>query len=409
MTREEQPMTRSFRARSGAASHAGLCLTTCLVLVLAGGCTGAPASSGSAAGPTPALESSPAQIATTQSATGAAPPSTLDAAEVQRQVDLFLSPGGRYDELIRAILVLVDGEPIVEHYGKNGSPQTTSDIFSVTKSVMSMLIGIAIGDGQIGSVDQTLGELLPSYAAVMAPGVADITLRQVLTMTGGIVDDTHQIGASALPDDWISAIVSTPLQSPPGTSFAYSSFGSQLLSAILVQATGRSVLDYAREKLLGPLGISTEPAAQPTATELLGAPGDGLSGFVWPVDPKGNNTGFAYLHLTPPDMAKLGQLFLDGGQWQGRQVVPAAWVKESTSHLVDSDSTTMPGYGYQWWVGAADGHDAFAAFGYAGQLVEVVPDLKLVVVVSSSDGNASFNADSFAQAVSHQIAPAVAG
>jgi len=184
------------------------------------------------------------------------------AAEVQRQVDLFLSPGGRYDELIRAILVLVDGEPIVEHYGKNGSPQTTSDIFSVTKSVMSMLIGIAIGDGQIGSVDQTLGELLPSYAAVMAPGVADITLRQVLTMTGGIVDDTHQIGASALPDDWISAIVSTPLQSPPGTSFAYSSFGSHLLSAILVQATGRSVLDYAREKLLGPLGISTEPAAK---------------------------------------------------------------------------------------------------------------------------------------------------
>ena len=69
----------------------------------------------------------------------------------------------------------------------------------------------------------------------------------------------------------------------------------------------------------------------------------------------------------------------------------------------------MPGYGYQWWVGAADGHEAFAAFGYAGQLVEVVPDLKLVVVVSSSDGNASFDANSFAKAVSHQIAPAVAG
>ena len=90
-------------------------------------------------------------------------------------------------------------------------------------------------------------------------------------------------------------------------------------------------------------------------------------------------------------------------------MVPATWVKESTSHLVDSDSTTLPGYGYQWWVGTADSHQAFAAIGFAGQLVEVVPDLKLVVVVSSSDGIAAFNAMDFAAIVSYQIAPAVAG
>jgi len=228
-------------------------------------------------------------------------------------------------------------------------------------------------------------------------------------MTGGIIGDSNELSASALTDDWVTAIVSTPLQTAAGAPFAYSSYGSHLLSAILVEATGTTVLDYARAKLFGPLMIPTEPAAQPTANEFFNIPAEGLSGFAWPVDPKGYQTGFAYLRITPPDMAKLGQLYLNGGQWQGQQVVPAAWVEESTSHLVNSDSTTLPGYGYQWWVGTADGHQAFAAAGLAGQLIEVVPDLNLVVVVSSSNGIAAFEAESFALTVSHQIAPAIAG
>jgi CubicO group peptidase (beta-lactamase class C family) len=395
-------MTRSARACFGTFRIAALCSTTGLIVVLlVCGCSGAPASSESVA--------STAAEPTGRSSLGSAPQRAVGAAEVQRQVDLFLSPGGRYEELIRAVLVMVDGQPVVEHYGKNGGPDSTANIFSVTKSVMSMLIGIAIDDGHIGSTDQTLAELLPTYVQEMAPGVAEITLHQVLTMTGGIIDDDNAFNAPALADDWIAAMVSTPLQSPAGTSFAYSSYGSHLLSAILVEATGKSVLDYAREKLFGPLGISTEPAAQPTANTFLGTQGEGVPGFGWPVDPKGHQTGYAYLRITPPDMAKLGQLYLDGGQWHGHQVVPATWVKESTSHLVDSDSTTLPGYGYQWWVGTADSHQAFAAIGFAGQLVEVVPDLKLVVVVSSSDGIAAFNAMDFAAIVSYQIAPAVAG
>jgi len=165
-------MTRSARVRICTASKSALCSTAGLVLVLACACSSAAESPDSVAATTVAT---PAPEASATSS-----PGPVNTAEVKRQVDLFLSPGGRYDELIRAVLVMVDGVPIVEHYGTNGSPETTGDIFSVTTSVMSMLIGIAIGEGHIGSVDQTLADLLPTYAAAMAPGVAEVTLRQLL-------------------------------------------------------------------------------------------------------------------------------------------------------------------------------------------------------------------------------------
>ena len=319
-------------------------------------------------------------------------------------MDLFLSPGGRYDDLITAVLVTVDGKPIVEHYGRNGDPGKTGQVFSVTNSVMSMLIGIAIGEGTIAGVDQTLAGLLPSYVQLMAPGVGAITLRQVLTMTGGIVSD---IDPADYPNDadWVAVTLQTPLTGPPGGPFNYSDVNSHLLSAILTQATGRSALDYAREKLFGPLGIASEPAATPIA---FSDPGyDALPGFGWATDPQGRQFGASELKITAPEMVKLGQLYLDEGQWQGRQLVPAGWVAESTSRQVDSDGAALPAYGYQWWVGETDGHPAFAAIGFAGQLIEVVPELELIVVMSALDDPARFDAFSFVSMIGSQIVPAV--
>ncbi len=165
-------------------------------------------------------------------------------AEVNRQVELFLSPGDRYDRLITAVIIDVDGKPVVGHYGANGGPDVTGNVYSVTKSVMSALIGIAIDEGSIPGVDATLGELLPRYRNVMLPEVAAVTLEQILTMTGGIVgDDSDDRWPDS--DDWISTIVSTPLEQPAGTAWSYASFGSHVVSAVLAQATGRIVLDYA--------------------------------------------------------------------------------------------------------------------------------------------------------------------
>ncbi len=311
-------------------------------------------------------------------------------------------------EDVRAVLVTVGGRPLLERY-YDSSAEATSGVFSVTKSVMSILVGIALDEGDLGNVEQTLAELLPDYAATMAPEVAGTTLRQVLTMTAGLPADPP--GSNPLPfetaEDSIAAIVSGRLVQPPGEGFAYASAGSHLLSAILVEATGRSVLNYAREKLFDPLGISTDPAAEPLAV-IENLPVYEAASFAWPVDPQGLHLGHTYLKINAPDMAKIGQLMLDDGSWHGEQIVSSRWVTESTRAQVATSDGSASDYGYQWWVTTASGFDAFAAAGFGGQLIEVVPALDLVVVVSSTVPDVPrLSSSSFMTLVDQQIAPAV--
>jgi CubicO group peptidase (beta-lactamase class C family) len=417
---------------SGTAATRGRLLITrsalagCLLALLVTGCTTptpatstTPAESDSAVAEQPSGSVSPDRSGSVDGPSsngGAAAPSAMPtassgpatAADIERVVEKMLDGGSRYETLIQAFLVQVNGETVVARYHPDSGPGITNDVYSVTKSVMSLLIGIAIDEGSIASVEQTLAELLPQHVGVMAPGVGEMTLEQVLTMSGGLVgdDDPEWLRPYDQPD-WVAAILATPLLQPPGTSFAYSSMGSHLLSAILVTATGRSVLDYAREKVFGPLGIVSEPAAQPVSASadwtLLY---DATPGFAWSVDPQGLNLGFADLKITAPDMIKIGQLYLDGGVWDGMQIVSAQWVARSTSAVVDTGfSSGTGGYGYQWWVSAAGGHDVFAAMGYAGQLIEVIPELDLVVAVASLDAPASFDASSFAQLVHANLVP----
>jgi CubicO group peptidase (beta-lactamase class C family) len=245
---------------------------------------------------------------------------------------------------------------------------------------MSTLIGIAVDEGHLDGVDQTLAELLPSYRDAMAPRTRSITLHQVLTMTAGLPgDDEFYPKVFNRRVDWVRQVLRDGPTRPPG-SFLYSSAGSHLLSAILREATGRPVLDYARDKLFGPLGIDTTPAAEPLALpEHLSA--YRRAGFAWPRDPQGHHIGGGGVKLTARDMARLGQLWLRRGRWGERQLVSAAWMQAATTEQV---STGNAGYGYQFWLARAGDHKAVLAAGKGGQLIEVVPDLGLVVVVQSS-------------------------
>jgi CubicO group peptidase (beta-lactamase class C family) len=378
-------MARDWRSRLWLAA---------VILAVSTACTGSPSGSGS--GETPAgqqTSSSPEQVA-----------AVFD--ELVKG-----DTAGVYEDL-RAVLVLVGGRPLVERY-YDSSAEATSNVASVTKSVMSILVGIAVDEGVLGSVDQTLSELLPEYAAIMAPDVAGVTLEQVLTMTAGLPEDPRAPATAPhyLTEDWVAAILSGGLEQPPGEGFAYASAGSHLLSAILVEATGRSVLDYARDKLFNPLGISTDPAAEPLAVE-ENLPVYEAASFAWPVDPQGVHLGDAFLKISAPDMAKIGQLMLAAGRWDEKQIVPAQWVTESTRAHVSTGGYGIGGddYGYHWWVTTADGHDAFAAAGFGGQLIEVVPDLDLVVVVSCTipEGNVHLDASTFRGLVNAVVAPAIA-
>ena len=366
-----------------------------VILAVITACTGSPSGSGS--GETPGgqqTSSSPEQVA----------------AVFDELVNGDIT-AGVYEDL-RAVLVLVGGRPLVERY-YDSSAEATSNVASVTKSVMSILVGVALDEGVLGSVDQTLSELLPEYAAIMAPDVAGVTLEQVLTMTAGLPEDPRAPATTPhyLTEDWVAAILSGGLEQPPGKGFAYASAGSHLLSAILVEATGRSVLDYARDKLFNPLGISTDPAAEPLAVE-ENLPVYEAASFAWPVDPQGVHLGDAFLKISAPDMAKIGQLMLAGGRWDEKQIVPAQWVTESTRAHASTGGYGVGGddYGYHWWVTTADGHDAFAAAGFGGQLIEVVPDLDLVVVISCTipEGNVHLDASTFRGLVNAVVAPAIA-
>jgi CubicO group peptidase (beta-lactamase class C family) len=155
-----------------------------------------------------------------------------------------------------------------------------------------------------------------------------------------------------------------PMAEPPGTRFEYCNGGSFLLSAIIQETTGMSAREYAMENLFGHLDIND---------------------MYWPSNPEGISIGWGEMHLKPHDMAKIGMLYLNEGKWEGKQVIPAAWVEASTRmHL---PATLSDGYGYQWWV---DEGGYFMALGYKGQFIYVVPEVELVVVFVSNLAESDF-------------------
>lgn len=296
---------------------------------------------------------------------------------IASDVGNVVDPETAFDDL-RAIVVQVNGRTVFERFDESG-PGDHHAVQSVTKSVISTLVGIAVGEGRL-SLDSTLLELLPAYADRMKPRVADVTLRMVLTHTGGFLPEDEPDGLAFVDAaDPVAAILARG--TGPG-EFAYSSAGAHLVSAILVEATGVPVLEYARAKLFDPLDIDTRPAAEPLARKANLAEYE-AAGFAWPVDRAGLHLGWSFLKLTPVDLAKLGQLYLNKGEWQGRPVVSAAWVEAATTRQVSSPGGVMEGYGFLWWVGEVDEQPAYAAWGYGGQLVLVMPRQRLVVVYAT--------------------------
>jgi CubicO group peptidase (beta-lactamase class C family) len=317
---------------------------------------------------------------------------------------------------LRAVLVQVDGKPVLEQY-YDWPVDTYWDIDSATGSILSALVGIAIGDGDISGPEETLVELLPDHADDMRPEIADTTLRELLTMTAGFagLDRDRTPAYMSDPDPVGSILRAAP--DPLGGGFEFSNQAAHLVSAVLAEATGVSVLDYARSRLFDPLGIDTSPAFE----EVFGARNMDkfvAADFAWPVDGSGLHLGWTGLKLRPADLARIGQMLLDSGKWKGKQVVPADWVRESTTEQVDTISrrnqdNASGKFGYQWWVTEADDEPAYFAWGGGGQLLEVVPSLSLVVVVASEieygePRSSGFSATVLTFLVDHTIAPAVA-
>jgi CubicO group peptidase (beta-lactamase class C family) len=302
--------------------------------------------------------------------------------DLERVVNDYIAVGSVTLGTINSVVVDVDGIRQLELYRNGGGPDHYSHVWSVTKSVVSTLVGIAIAEGKIRSLNATLPELLPEHAAKMSADQRSITLRQLLTMSAGISDGQ---GTRSPADGKIASILDLPLQASPGTQHIYSDPGAHLVSAIVMEATGMTTLDYAREKLFGPLGIMSTPAYTKVAAWSRVDPGSpdlkafDAADFAWAVTEDGINNGCCLLKLAPADMVKIGRLYLNRGRWEGRQILPAEWVEQATA-----PSETRSDYGLFWWLETLGAHRAFVAEGRGGQLIAVVPETRTVIAVSTT-------------------------
>lgn len=261
-----------------------------------------------------------------------------------------------------AAVIVKDGVIIDEFYKDGYDENSLFGMHSVTKSVMGTLIGIAIEQGVLEGVDVKLADFFPQLAEPDNAGKETITVEQLLTHTAGLGEgDSESFQSLMHAENWVDYYLSQRLNYEPGTTFNYSTAGSHMLSAVLEQASGRSTEEFAVEHLFGPLGIES---------------------YEWGTDPQGIADGGNGLHLRVRDAAKIGQLYLEGGNWRGNQIIPQDWITQSTSVHAKGESDKGQ-YGYQWWIWTFGGHDVYYALGYAGQFIFVVPDLNLVTAIAS--------------------------
>jgi CubicO group peptidase (beta-lactamase class C family) len=268
-----------------------------------------------------------------------------------------------------SLLVVKNGYLVFEKYYSWGSPDKYAVVHSVTKSVTSALIGIALDKGYLNSIDQKLIEFVPEYFTdELDPRKKEICLRDLLTMSAGFRwnDRGPSMRNWYTSSNWVKFAVQLPQENDPGDVFNYNSSTSHLLSVILSKSTKTSTLDFAKQNLFEPLGIQSA---------------------YWHQDPQGYYIGGFGLGLSARDLAKIGFLYLNNGYWNGQSIISESWVKESTGQQIQAVRHPIYGkfgYGYQWWVKKVDGCSSFRAWGRRGQFIAVVPELDLVIAVTSN-------------------------
>jgi CubicO group peptidase (beta-lactamase class C family) len=261
---------------------------------------------------------------------------------------------------LHSLLVSQNGELVLERYFNGASASRPANIKSVSKSVISALIGIAIEQGHIAGVEQPIGDFFPvRLGADEVTGKAAIAIEDLLTMQSGLETTSNRnYGAWVTSSDWVGFALEQPLELEPGTEMEYSTGNTHLLSAILTTATGRSTLEFARDALAEPLGFNL-PA--------------------WPRDPQGVYFGGNDMELTPRQMIAFGELYLNGGRANGRQIVPESWVRASLVPRTESRREAGRYYGYGWWIRRMSGLTTPYAWGFGGQFIVLVPALNLVI------------------------------
>ena len=279
-------------------------------------------------------------------------------------------------ETLYGLLVIKNGHLIAEGYFNEGTVDRKNQLQSATKSFTSALVGIALDQGCLSSVDQKMIDFFPEFAGqITDPRKEQITIRDMLQMLSGypFEETDPALFEALLWGDYLPLIVHFPLVSDPGTEFQYSNVTSHLLGVIVARACDTDLKSYAQEHLFSQI--------------------DSELGDVWIKDRDGYYIGLAGMHVTARDMAKFGLLYLNDGEYEGKQVLSADWVRESLQRYSEVcwggwmscgyGYFRDLGYGYQWWSARAGDHYFNYASGHGGQYIVLLDKLDMVIVATA--------------------------
>lgn len=307
----------------------------------------------------------------------------LDSQHLSRAVE-------RAEELPRThnLLVARHGEIQFEHHFAGPGPAQAVNVKSVSKSILSALVGIAIDEGYLDGPDQPIGPFFEQYLNEDDdPRKREITVGNLLSMQSGLERTSGgNYGAWVSSSNWVRYKLNQPLRSDPGSSRSYSTGNTHLASAVLTEATGQSTWAFAREHLAEPLGIRLPQ---------------------WPADPQGIYFGGNDMMISPRDLVRFGELYRKGGYLNGQRIIPHTWIRDSFIPKANS-RWSGAGYGYGWFSSLIGDHPAYYGWGYGGQYLYIIPGLELTVVITSdpySAGGRSHRAE-LRRIVEEEIVPA---
>ncbi len=293
---------------------------------------------------------------------------------------------------VYSLLIIKNGYMVFEKY-YNGARETSyNPVFSVTKSVLSGLTGIAVRDKLIESTHQKVSELIPKYFdTIDSPKKKDIAIENVLTMTGGLESIDKNYYGFFTSHDWLEYSLERPLTDEIGSKFEYNTGLTQILSAVISEKSGMSTEAFAEKYLFGPLDIKVQR---------------------WDRDPTGSYGGGTGLYLTARDMAKFGMLYLNNGRWDNKQIIPEDWVKASSTKQVELDNDQD--YGYLFWIKnmtnktTGKSYYTYRADGAGGQKIVIIPELDMVIVVTADENKSSLKGAADTQTlIEEYVIPAV--
>jgi CubicO group peptidase (beta-lactamase class C family) len=264
---------------------------------------------------------------------------------------------------LRSLVVSHKGSIILERYFNGARAAQPANIKSASKSVIAALVGIAIANGQIASVETKAARYLPELASDPDPIKRGISIEDLLTMRSGLESTSGRgYGAWVQSKNWVRHVLSRPMIDRPGQRVEYSTGSSHLLSAILTKATGKSTWQFAQDELARPLGFSLAK---------------------WMTDPQGIYFGGNEMLMTPRQMVRFGELYLNEGKAGDQQIVPKSWIDRTRVPRGRSRWGHDREYGYGFWIRPFAGHDGYYAWGYGGQFIFIIPARDLVIVTTS--------------------------